>query len=116
MPSRRARIRQTMEPWAVKSHPVATADQDATVDIVYVQDSAGVYYSWARSSTTQDFDLYSEEDAHHESQFWDNQIDAGDHDGVYAEAGSPSRPTGDLNIIAAGLGDDGFIDVDIYVP
>jgi hypothetical protein len=95
------------------AHQVATADLDTNLDIVEMQNNIGSTFYWTRLGVATQFDEYRDKDPTYEADFW-NEKAAGFQDGVYTELGSPSQPTSALDAAAYdGLGDDGFIDIDL---
>ena len=104
--------------WRVKELPVSSADLDADVDIVKVWSSAANReFTWVQNNSAgTKRDEYRETDGTYTSFLVDDTDPPTEPDIVDTDIASPSQPTNTNTAVAPGLGDDGFIDVDILVP
>ena len=114
-----AAIRQTMEDWPVRSHPVTSADLNADPDVMVVYGGAATrVFLWTRISAAQAYDYFQEIDSVSGgvSFFGDNKNAGDDLDVVNPRLGSPSLPVEGFQLAGDSQGDDGFVDVEIYAP
>ena len=100
-----ARIRQTMEPWRVKSHAV-TAVNPGGPNWVQVTGAAGTTFDFYRT----DYDEYRETGPGGDTRLQDLYL-AG-NDSLNYVTGSPSQPLENLSESAPFSADDHFLDVD----
>ena len=107
-----ARIRQTMEPWRVKSHTVTAVNVvgGPTGNNVVVASAAGTHDFWRTSGINTD--LYSETGPGGTSTFYDQVAGA---DGLEPSTTSPSQALETLTITATSTADDYFLDVIFYI-
>jgi hypothetical protein len=109
-----AGVRKAFEDWKVKTHTVDTVA--LFQDGVYVRTTTGGWHTWYRNGPSAS-DHYTESNdgaTSNTSNIHDKAL-VGGTDKAIAKPASPSQPTSSLDLSGPGLGDDGFIDVEIYV-
>ncbi len=108
-----AAIRNTFEDWRVKSHTVTSVDTNNDPCAVFVTSSGGSHQFWEHGDGCTSSDQYYEYTVDY-SDIWDAK-NPGSGDYVDYESDSPSKPMSEFYLGGYGKGDDGFIDVEIYV-
>ena len=107
-----ARIRQTTEPWRVRSHTI-TAVNPGGIDEVSVASGAN-FFEFFRTGAGS-YDEFNENGPGGNSSIYDRPGN-GDPDGLVLVTGSPSQPLENLNVTENGTDDAHFIDVDFLTP
>ncbi len=109
-----AAVRQTFESWGT-SHTVAPTGINVSLSVVRVESTSGSEHEWYTDASVLG-DTYFERDAGDTAASFliDDPAEAAP-DQVAVDADSPSKPERDLSLSLNGKGDDGFIDVKIYV-